>query len=114
MRWFLVKIVFQIRTGESDPNHQFDESFRLLEADDIADAYKKAYNIGQIEQSSFFNVHNETIEWRFIDVPDVIDLGQLKDGVEVFALTGEEKSPEEYIGSIQTKVTEMRKSLVKN
>lgn len=114
MRWFLVKIVFQIRTGKSDSNHQFDESFRLLEADDIADAYKKAVQIGQIEQSSFSNINNEIIEWRFIDVPDVIELGQLKDGVEVFALTGEERFPDEYIGSIHNKATEMQKALEKN
>jgi len=112
MRWFLVKIVFQIKTGASDRNHQFDESFRLLEANDIADAYNKAVQKGLAEQISFPNIYSEMVDWKFIDVPDVIDLGQLKDGIEIFTQTGEEKYPEEYIGAIRARASEMKKVTV--
>src|SRR5690606_15047718 len=105
MKWFLVKIVFQIRTGVSDSNHQFDESFRIIEGNDITDAYKRAYGIGESEQSTFFNLQGEVVEWRFIDVPDIIELGELKDGAEIFAQTKEEKFPEDYIGSAHWKAT---------
>lgn len=103
MNWFLIKLVFQIRTGINDSNHQFDESFRLIDAADISVAYEKAYELGLSEQCNFQNIYSEQIEWRFIDVSDVVELGSLKDGLEVFANTNEEKFPDEYIGHLHYK-----------
>jgi len=112
MQWYLVKIVFQIRTGTNDSNHQFDESFRIIEAFDIADAYEKAFAIGQKEQASFTNLNNDVIEWRFVEVPDVIAIGELKDGVELFSNTAEEIAPEEYINVLHTRAGMMKRVLV--
>lgn len=112
MQWHLVKIVFQIRTGSNDNNHQFDESFRMIEALDVADAYEKAYTIGQKEQASFSNFNNEIIEWRFVEVPDVIAIGEIKDGVELFSNTLEEIVPEEYINVLHTRASMMKRVLV--
>jgi len=111
MQWYLVKIVFQIRTGSDDSNHQFDESFRMIEALDLADAYEKAYLIGQKEQSSFSNLKGNIVEWRFVEVPDVIAVGELKDGVELFSTTAEEVTPEEYINVLHNRAGRMKRVL---
>lgn len=100
MNWYIVKLVFSIESG---PEAQFDEQLRLIKASNTNDAYFKARNIGKQEELSFSNASHTMVKWRFIDVPEINLLGELKDGVEVYSTTVESEDRELYVNTVKKK-----------
>jgi hypothetical protein len=103
MNWYIVKLVFSIDRELGDNRAQFDEQIRLVNAKNSSDAYFKARNLGKKEESAFSTDKNETVKWRFIDVPEISLLGELKDGVELYSNTIEIEEKTSYISSILKK-----------
>lgn len=103
MNWYLTKLVFSIEAEKSGKKAQFDEQFRLVNAIDESDAYFKAKNLGKNLQSKFLTEQNETINWRFVDVSEVVLLTELKDGIEVYSSTVETEEKENFINSVLRK-----------
>ncbi len=103
MNWYIVKLVFSIDRDQVAKSAQFDEQIRLVQARNSSDAYFKARNIGKKEETAFSSDRNETIKWRFIDVPEISLLGELKDGAEVYSNTIEIEEKTSYISSILKK-----------
>ncbi len=97
MKWYLVKLVFQICTNQEGVNHQFDESLRLVQASCKEHAYNKAFVMGTMEQSKLDTCYQSQLEWRFIEVSEITEIGELNDGIEVHSLTTETNSPDTYI-----------------
>lgn len=100
MNWYLVKLVFSIESG---PEAQFDEQLRLIKAGNTNDAYFKARNIGRQEEVAFSNASHTLVKWRFIDVPEVNQVGELKDGMELYSNTIESEDREGYIHAVRKK-----------
>ena len=46
MKWYVVKLVYQVICGEGKHTPQFDEQIRIITAQDEAAAYEKAYATG--------------------------------------------------------------------
>lgn len=105
MKWFLVKLVFSIEVdnfinGSKSTLAQFDEQLRLIEVEDLENAHLKARHLGKNSEATFTNSNNKLVNWRFIDVKEIILIGDIRDGVEIYSNTVETDDKENYINSI--------------
>lgn len=97
MNWYLVKLVYQVISGSGGHTPQFDEQLRLIRADELAWARDKARVMGQIGAFTFLNQKNEAVNWKFIDVVDVLELESLEDGMQVYSTTEEPADVSAYL-----------------
>jgi len=103
MNWYLSKLIFSIEPAEQGNKAQFDEQLRLVQSSNEADAYFKAKQIGKSIQSEFENEEKENVQWRFVDVSEVIEIKEIKDGMEVYSTTHETYEKENFINSVLQK-----------
>jgi hypothetical protein len=103
MNWYLAKLIFSIDTENPNKKAQFDEQLRLIKAVDTNDAYFKAKNLGSKLQTKIFNQNDEAILWNFVDVCELIEVNEIKDGVEVYSNTHETYERENFIHSVKQK-----------
>ncbi|MBK8292663.1 MAG: DUF4288 domain-containing protein [Flammeovirgaceae bacterium] len=103
MKWYLVKLVFQVLSGEGVHTPQFDEQVRLITADEVNWAYEKAKVIGWLEQRSFLNHRAESVTWKFIEIAEIHEVENPEDGVLLCSYTVEPGNAQEYIESITIK-----------
>lgn len=103
MKWYIVKLVFNIHISNDRNSSQFDEQLRLVEASDPTSAFAKARLIGNKEEHSFTNDKGENVSWKFIDVAELNFMNELKHGAEIYSHTHEDNQPEDYINFIRLK-----------
>lgn len=108
MYWFVAKIVYQIICGSGEHIPQFDEQLRLISATTKQEAWLKAQEIGQQEQYAFRNQKQELVEWRFINVPELHTLEDLKDGMELYSRVEEPDNAGQYIALQQMKAAQLQ------
>ncbi|NIG53480.1 DUF4288 domain-containing protein [Chitinophaga sp. Cy-1792] len=108
MHWFVAKVVYQIISGNGNHTPQFDEQIRLISAVTKKDALEKAHQIGIQEQYAFKNLQEELVQWKFINVPEVYDINQLTDGMEVYSRIEEPGDPKSYLAWLQTKSAQLQ------
>jgi hypothetical protein len=106
MNWYIAKIVYQIVCGDGDHTAQFDEQIRLIHAHSILHAFYKARKIGKHEEDNFLNHLNKPVQWKFIDVAEVLPLG-LADGAEIYSKISEEDDAKGYIRSIHLRAASL-------
>lgn len=97
MKWYLVKLVFQVLSGEGAHTPQFDEQVRLIKADEVNWAYEKATVIGWLEQRSFLNHRDENVTWKFIEIAEIHEVENPEDGVLLCSYTIEPDNAKDYI-----------------
>ncbi|MEY4877147.1 MAG: hypothetical protein RJA07_2524 [Bacteroidota bacterium] len=102
MNWYIAKLIFNIDVNYGNNTKQFDEQLRLVSAKTNTEAYYKAKLIGTNEELDFVNENNTHINWKFIDVAELILLNEIKDGMEVYSTTVETEKSNAYI--YQTKL----------
>lgn len=102
MKWFLTKLIFSIDAG-TNSKAQFDEQLRLVNAVSETDAYFKAKDLGRTQQTEFLNEQAELVSWRFVGVSEVLELNEIKDGVELYSNTIEVSEKENFINSVLQK-----------
>ncbi len=90
MKWYIVKLVYQVLSSEGKPTSQFDEQLRMINADDELHAFQKARLLGHREQDSLLNGLNKPVLWKFIDVTEVHVLSDMRDGTEITSHISEE------------------------
>ncbi|PYF76582.1 DUF4288 domain-containing protein [Pedobacter nutrimenti] len=83
MKWFAVKYVYQIVSGEGSHAPQIDEQIRLLISQNISDAWSKAQALAKKFHQSFKNIKGEEVRWDFLCISDVKEIDLLEDGCEV-------------------------------
>lgn len=103
MNWYLAKIVFQIICGEGDHQPQFDEQLRLIQATSKRTAFFKATDIGKSEEDFFYNIHQQPVHWKFINVSELYRMEELLDGAEIHSKITEPENAVEYATHIHTK-----------
>lgn len=108
MHWYLAKIVFRIICGEGDHTPQFDEQLRLIHAENEAQAFEKARQIGNSDQDSFLNQKKQLVHWRFINVSELSKLASLSDGVELHSKVHEADNAVDYIDLVHKKAEHIR------
>lgn len=85
--WFAAKLLFESSVPDEEGRLLQEESIRLIQAVDEAEARSKASRVGSSEQHEYLNHLGETVAWHFVSVLEVQDLGEdnLTDGMEVFS-----------------------------
>lgn len=103
LNWYLVKLVYQVVSGEGAHTPQFDEQLRLIRADELDWAWEKAKVLGQIGAFTFLNDSNVEVKWKFVDVVDVCEIGEIEDGVQIYSSTEEPEDISSYLNLINAK-----------
>ena len=111
MQWYIAKIVFRIISGEGNHTPQFDEQLRLIHAPNEFEAFEQARELGISEQDQFENVNNSTVEWRFIDIPEIQRFAGLSHGAEIYSRIMEEEDANRYTEIVQKKAEHIRERL---
>jgi hypothetical protein len=103
MNWYLAKMVFRIICGEGDHTPQFDEQLRLVAAVSKEEAFRKAREMGQQEEDTFYNRKQQLVQWQFINVSELYRLSELIDGAELYSRIEERDNAEAYIYTVNQK-----------
>jgi hypothetical protein len=103
MKKYIAKIVYQIITGKGEHKPQFDEQLRLIEARDEKEALQKARARGKNEEDSFLNSQKEKVRWQFIDVADLFEMRDLRDGAQIYSRIEEADDAALYINLTRQK-----------
>lgn len=106
MKWYLVKLVYQIFRGAGTHAPQFDEQWRLIRADEIGWAREKAFIIGTLEEQEFTDSKNELIKWVFVNVVELVEV-PLHDGAELFSTTEEPENASEFLHLMHIKANRL-------
>jgi len=107
MKWFLAKLVFQIVCGNGNHTPQFDEQLRLIYAEDELHAFHKARLLGEGDYLKAGNENLVAVQWKFIDVCELVPLVQATDGAEINSVKREEADANLYIRSIQKAASQL-------
>ncbi len=103
MNWYLVKLIFLVRSGAGTHTPQFDEQWRLIRADEVAWAHEKATVLGRLEETPIMNDHAQTVEWKFIEVMDIQKISSMEDGDQLYSATQEPIDADAYIEEVKLK-----------
>ena len=107
MNWYVAKIVFHIDVNQGENQKQFDEQFRLVAARSRQESYYKASVIGQTEEENFTTSNQKTIVWKFIDVAELHEVTEMKDGMEIYSTTHETNEPDYYIQNTKIRAAQL-------
>jgi len=107
MKWYIVKLVYQVLSSEGKHTSQFDEQLRIINADDDLHAFQKARLLGHREQDSLVNDLNKPALWKFIDVTELHLLNQMTDGTEVSSHVCEESDAGVFKRSIYSRAASL-------
>lgn len=97
MEWYVAKIVYQVVNSNKSHTPQIDEQYKLIQSDDRSWAWEKANILGKLGECRLEGIKEASVQWKFINVVDLIEIGELKDGVELFSGTDEPENIEEYM-----------------
>ncbi|HWY38930.1 MAG TPA: DUF4288 domain-containing protein [Bacteroidia bacterium] len=103
MKKYIAKIVYQIVSGNGMHKPQFDEQLHLIEGRDEKEALKKARFKGRSEEESFPNDREEIVQWKFIDVVDLVEIKDMKDGSQIYSRIEETEDATNYINIARQK-----------
>jgi hypothetical protein len=104
MKWYLVKIVFQVIIAGRGGPPRFEEQLRIIRAATKDDAMCKAQRLGAAEETTVININNNRLaEWKFINVSTLYQLKELLDGAEIYSSTHEPDCADTYINMIHSK-----------
>ena len=103
MNWYLAKIVYRIICGNGEHTAQFDEQLRLVYASSKEDAFHKAQHTGKKEEETFYNLKQELVQWRFINVSELYKIGEMIDGAELYSRIEEKDDGDSYADIINKK-----------
>ena len=88
MNWYAAKLLFQSEIDRIlEEDHLWEESIRLLMAENEDEARDAAVIVGKAAEHSYLNETGETVCWRFREVQEIQDLcvSELTQGSEVFS-----------------------------
>src|SRR5262249_16966174 len=98
-KWYLAVLVVASRVDDNCPASPLvDLQYRLLQAADAEEAYRRAHELGTTETHSYKNADGADVHWEFLGLNDLRELDdpELRDGVEVFSSLKREE-PEEFV-----------------
>lgn len=103
MKSYLAKIVFRIICDGGAHTAQFDEQLRLIVAEEEELAFIKAVFLGHTNEKRFENIHKQMVEWKFVNVSEVILMNEMIDGAEVYSSIKECDDGADYERNIHTR-----------
>jgi hypothetical protein len=100
MKWFVVRYIYQIITGDGNHASQFDEQLRLTVAGDSDEALSKAEKLAEGFHQPFRNCRGEMVTWNFICVADLYEIQSPADGAELASVLHEPDDVEEFLANV--------------
>jgi len=101
MKWFLVRYIYQIVSGDGNYNAQFDEQLRLIMATNANTALRKAEDLANGFQPPFRNCRNEMVTWKFLCIADLHEIQMPEDGAEVASILHEPSDVPSFLDVIE-------------
>lgn len=111
MKWFVVRYIYQIITGEGNHAPQFDEQLRLIVSADSADALFKAETQAESFHLPFRNCRGEMVTWNFICVADLYEIQSPGDGAELASILHEPEDVTAFLDNVNQHKSYLQKLL---
>lgn len=103
MNWYISKLIFNILENNAESSSQFDEQLRLIQAVDKEEAFTIAKMLGRNEENEMAGDTSTKVKWKFIDVVELNQIKELKNGIEIHSRVHEAEESKEYIKFAQYK-----------
>ena len=100
MNWYVSKLVFQVFCGDGNHTAQFDEQCRLVYAEDELHAFHKARRLGEGDQLEQSLPNAANVQWKFIDVTELVPLRLATEGAEIYSVIKEHTEAALYIRNV--------------
>ena len=98
-----------LKLGELSKIHgiQVPEGFCVT-----TEAYQKAFDTGVREEVSFDNQKKEMVQWKFINISELIYLNQLTDGAESYSRINEVEDANAYTSFVHKKADSIKQGQI--
>ncbi|MDP2386433.1 MAG: DUF4288 domain-containing protein [Bacteroidota bacterium] len=105
MNWYISKLIFNILENNAESSSQFDEQLRMIQAVDKEEAFSIARVLGKNEENDplVSSGGKNRVIWKFIDVVELNEIKELKNGMEIHSRVHEAEESKEYIKFAQYK-----------
>ena len=70
MQAYIAQIIYRIKCS-SQGTEQYDEQYRLLNADDERDAHSRAQLVAREEEATFVDRHGRAVSWELAAIKDL-------------------------------------------
>lgn len=107
MNWFVAKLIFEIKSPDSN-YAQFDEQLRLMEAISEDLALEMAHQLGLMQQEEIVNSNNHSVNWKFVAVTEIQNIGDIAHGKEIHYKITEPEHAEQYLALVHAKATNLK------
>ncbi len=107
MNWYIAKLVYQVIYGNGLYDAQFSEQLRLVEATDEVHAFTKAQLLGHKEENTFYKETEALVQWKFIDVCELILINELADGAEILSQINEPSCTKAHLKTIKRQASQL-------
>lgn len=100
---FITNLVFRIEILSSHSKPQFDEQWRIIVANSLHEARKKAMDVGLKEEETFQSKEGNKIRWRFLNIAELYPVEHNVNGSLIFSRTEEPDHPVFYETQLRSK-----------
>ena len=107
MNWYIAKLVYQVIYGNGIFDAQFCEQLRLVEASDELHAFTRAQLLGHTEETVLYSQNEALVQWKFINVCELILLNDLADGAEIQSQLTEPGHAKAFIKTVQRQASQL-------
>lgn len=111
MKWFVLRYIFQIISGDGNYASQFDEQLRLIQAADATDALSKGEQQASNFHRPFRNCHGELVKWEFICIADLYEIEAPADGSEIASVLHEPKDMANFLEELKRREAFVHQSI---
>lgn len=111
MKWFVLRYIFQIISGDGNYASQFDEQLRLISAEDAAEAWSKGESQAANFHRPFRNCHGELVKWEFICIADLYEIETPCDGSEIASVLHEPKDMTRFLEELKRREAFVHQSI---
>lgn len=101
MNCYIARLVYRIIYGTEMVSTQFSEQLRLVFASDPLHAFTKAQQLGHKEEQLFSINNHPLVQWRFVDVCELILVNDTADGAEIMSQITEPPDAQQYAKQVR-------------
>lgn len=101
MNSHIAKLIYSIHFENGSPSSQFDEQTVYIAARNMEEAYISARTHGKKREEKFRNENNELVEWKFVDVMDLVEIEKKENGESLYSTTHEPSDSQSFINLVK-------------
>lgn len=101
MNSYIAKLIYNINFENGSSSSQFDEQTIYVTAKNMEEAYQNAKAFAENREEKFKNANNELVEWKFVDVMDLVEIKERKNGESLYSTTHETSDSQSFIDLVK-------------